>query len=792
MMNVVLKGKTLVLLVGAVLAAAELRAKTVCWYHFDECEPGTVTTEVPMILNSVDRNVGVGTPMYYWNDGKGTSAAYMPVYSNAFPKGYVWADQTTGTRGTLNRALQVVNPPVYGQYGNGAHGIVSIADSETFHLQSFTVEMFVKDMVNDETYLESSKSFTQHYVIAKKNSWSIAVSGGSGNGSNTMDWSVYRDNDGAPEQVVWGGTNGNMKPSVLRDGRWHHLALTVDGSDPSAVKVRYYIDYCEMRGARLDMIGPVYYDDSPITIGIPYLGSKNNGWNGLIDELRISDEVLQPKDFLKYCNQNTDADTALYCSYDFFLGNPFFKAVYGYDLRYYVNEVSTVNPVYPGFLWRDASDVTKPDYDAVCAGTAIRNGVAANEWVTNGGSLRPHYNSAFQTCALTLRPEGDQRFFNDDHTIEMFVKLDQLPTDDQGGAYYLFRGIGTSDGPTTTSWYVQVLTSGKLLLGINWTKTVQTPTAVMADLGWHHVAVVVSPSNRTEKLYVDYRLAGSITGEPYVISDNEKDEIHFYSYAEQGWSNNSFKNGLLDDIRITKRALDPQEFLTTRPIDATLVAAARFEGDFTVGPYFAPVPDGVPSAGVSFATKVPAKTIVDGNGGTVAETNAKSVWLAGGTVDFGRNMPLENADEMTVEFFLRPEVVAEGGAEVMKLAATDGTVWAIRLSADRKTLSLVADTAAEVGQVLEFPVDLGPRWNHLAFTFAKRDGNTLVTAYRNGSSPVERTLTGTLKADGKSSFTLGSEGLSAYVDELRVSPTVLAPAAFMVCPDAPGMVLIFK
>ena len=108
----------------------------------------------------------------------------------------------------------------------------------------------------------------------------------------------------------------------------------------------------------------------------------------------------------------------------------------------------------------------------------------------------------------------------------------------------------------------------------------------------------------------------------------------------------------------------------------------------------------------------------------------------------------------------------------------------------RKTI--VADTAAASGQVLEFPVDLGPRWNHLAFTFAKRDANTLVTVYRNGSSPVERTLTGTLKTCVKSAFTLGSAGLSAYVDELRVSPTVLAPAAFMVCPDAPGMVLVFK
>ena len=780
MTNIAPKEKTLVLLVGAVVAAAELQAKTVCWYHFDECEPGTVTTESSVVVDAAGTQNGA--PEYWWNNGKTTNANYMPAYSNAFPVGRHWVDPKTGVKGTLNRCLQLVNPDIRYEWGNGEHGVVKIPDNEAFHLQTLTIECFVKDLYSVDDIAAGQGS---RFVLSKKNSWSMAIPAGTGNGSRALNGSVSYDQDGA--STSWSnGMNLNCLPRALRDGNWHHLAIVIDGRDISEVKVSYYQDYHLLRTSGT-MQGPVFYDDSPIFLGRQD-GIANYGWNGLIDELRISDEALDPEEFLRFANDVADADTVAFYSFDKWFGNPFeMSPAWGEFSNYFVNETPFVNP--PKATLTPRESATIPFLTDENAGT-VRNGLVSPTAVADLGSISAvtnGYGQAFGFTIDTTTPE--QLYMAGDFTAEGFVKLNSLPDSTD----YLMRGLLTQGGVDNT-WLVTVGSNGKLNFSINWQKNVSTPTSVVSDFGWHHVAVVSTPATMTTRFYVDYRLVDTIAdGEHYVLADvGTTTRLILFSYSENGQGNFCLSDAYASDFRITRRALDPQEFLTTRPIDATLVAAARFEGDFTVGPYFAPVPDGVPSAGVSFATKVPAKTIVDGNGGTVAETNAKSVWLAGGTVDFGRNMPLENADEMTVEFFLRPEVVAEGGAEVMKLAATDGTVWAIRLSADRKTLSLVADTAAEVGQVLEFPVDLGPRWNHLAFTFAKLDGKTLVTAYRNGSSPVKRTLTGTLKTDGKSSFTLGSEGLSAYVDELRVSPTVLAPAAFMVCPDAPGMVLVFK
>ena len=780
MTNIAPKEKTLVLLVGAVVVAAELQAKTVCWYHFDECEPGTVTTATSAIVDATGTQNGV--PEYWWNNDRSTNANYMPTYSNAFPVGRHWVDPKTGVKGTLNRCLQLVNPDIRYEWGNGEHGVVRIPDNEAFHLQTLTIECFVKDLYSVDDIAAGQGS---RFVLSKKNSWSMAIPAGTGNGSRALNGSVSYDQDGA--STSWSnGMNLNCLPRALRDGNWHHLAIVIDGRDISEVKVSYYQDYHLLRTSGT-MQGPVFYDDSPIFLGRQD-GIANYGWNGLIDELRISDEALDPEEFLRFANDVADADTVAFYSFDKWFGNPFeMSPAWGEFSNYFVNETPFVNP--PKATLTPRESATIPFLTDENAGT-VRNGLVSPTAVADLGSISAvtnGYGQAFGFAIDTTTPE--QLYMAGDFTAEGFVKLNSLPDSTD----YLMRGLLTQGGVDNT-WLVTVGSNGKLNFSINWQKNVSTPTSVVSDFGWHHVAVVSTPATMTTRFYVDYRLVGTIAdGEHYVLADvGTTTRLIFFSYSENGQGNFCLSDAHASDFRITRRALDPQEFLTTRPIDATLVAAARFEGDFTVGPYFAPVPDGVPSAGVSFATKVPAKTIVDGNGGTIAETNAKSVWLAGSTVDFGRNMPLENADEMTVEFFLRPEAVAEGGAEVMKLAAADGTVWAIRLSADRKTLSLVADTAAEAGQVLEFPVDLGPRWNHLAFTFAKRDGNTLVTAYRNGSSPVERTLTGTLKADGKSSFTLGSEGLSAYVDELRVSPTVLAPAAFMVCPDAPGMVLIFK
>ncbi len=91
------------------------------------------------------------------------------------------------------------------------------------------------------------------------------------------------------------GFNRTVSSGVkVDDGAWHHVALSFD---QATLEAALYVDYILAKKATTN--GPLVYDTAGLTIG--------RGLNGWIDEIRLSDTVLHPEQFLRATQFFSDA-----------------------------------------------------------------------------------------------------------------------------------------------------------------------------------------------------------------------------------------------------------------------------------------------------------------------------------------------------------------------------------------------------------------------------------------------------------------------------------------------------
>ena len=89
-----------------------------------------------------------------------------------------------------------------------------------------------------------------------------------------------------PENV---GNNQMFETSAkIEDGRWHHVALSYDSATR---KVLIYKDYEQVHEGTT--INPLWLDSGSIQIG-----AGDMAFDGWIDEVRLTDRVLTPSQFL--------------------------------------------------------------------------------------------------------------------------------------------------------------------------------------------------------------------------------------------------------------------------------------------------------------------------------------------------------------------------------------------------------------------------------------------------------------------------------------------------------------
>ena len=251
-------------------------AAVVGYWSFDD---GLPTSTAGTLSSSVNSPALDGAAS---NSGTGST---KPVFSNQMPGVEIQGSAGGATLNPSNgAALYFTNPDAPGNLNGTSGGRVDILDSgagSPLKLESFTIEGFIKV----EDFVNFAAIFTKNRVDANGSTWMIDTDNaghlrarfdsqplGSGNGTTGFNQSFI-------------GTS-----ALINDGLWHHIALTYDGPTRAA---NLYVDYARVAGGTV--INPLVYDNSALRFGS---SGGGRGFDGYMDEVRLSDTALAPTEFL--------------------------------------------------------------------------------------------------------------------------------------------------------------------------------------------------------------------------------------------------------------------------------------------------------------------------------------------------------------------------------------------------------------------------------------------------------------------------------------------------------------
>lgn len=755
-------------------------ADTIAWYHFDELEPGTRTTAAePTILNAVDNSLFSATPRTQngatQGDGVaptfGTTAAQMPLYSTGFGEGRHWNDPVTHASGENTRALyfQSSSKDAY-----NTSSIVTVDDDERLHLQTFTVELFCKT-AHTEVYTKCWEDLIIRNRIWKnaENTWAVRLSG------NQLSCRVTSAK----------GTVYNLTSSAvgLMDGKWHHVAVTMN---QATHEFKMYVDYVMVKSETLDDDLDYGSAEQPVPLqigGDTFAGYGN--FYGWIDEVRISNAALEPKDFLRPGTTTdgddsaVDADTAVYVSFNELTW--FGKALINHALW---------NPAVTAPVVTLRGSGIQEVVEDVLPGSQIRGGILSEGSSGNLAALHFKTNAEAMKSGYLEVADHPRKITLGSFTIEGFFRWTQPPGGKERDInHYIFAQHATNG----QYFVVAMASNGKITVNLRDVATgavsgMGTTAKGYVDDKWHHVALVVNRDERSAAFYVDY---AAVLSKQNIVLDADSGYSSAYPdlYIDNGYSTAAYQmnEGYLDEVRITKRALAPHEFLTTYPKYAGRdLFWASFEDDSADAEPYPLLNQGVLSKFVSTGA-VPTISndprwgrngILTGDA-TGTRANTRCLYVNGGQVNWGRDVLLENLEELTAEVTLRLES-ADTYAGLLRMSATYGVgspVWALSVESGHPMVRVDTDRAVNQSHVFSGLDLLDGRWHSLALTFVKSGDNTVVTLYRNRTKVDSYVVSGHLATNlTVSNFSLGASSVSTAkvvgcFDEVRVTGRALEP-----------------
>lgn len=837
----------LVAIAAVVAGMLGLQAKTVAWYHFNEGAIGTKPANgQPVLVNAADPGSLDATPRVRQSWSKSLqflddNTTYLPVYTNDFPSCVSWFDPITGARGEDRQCLWM-----HTQYtGDGNAPIVLVDDDKKLHCANITAECMVKLTLPAG---KSALSYQCHMLVMRNSAASAINPSDAQARANVKAWGLIISTSGqirfemqtrnstgdAPDESKSLTLVTTSAPSVA-DGKWHHVAFTYDGET-----VRIYVDYVER--ASQAWSEPIdYNEDLEGRLNIAGLDVSNYGghWYGFLDEVRISDEALPPEKFLHVGGIDTNAsdpDTAIYLPFNSFefSTDKFFGTVNAMMLH---NSACSTNAALIDLSVSTQGSGIYPRLDtgvSAVPSNTLHSGIFAANAIDNIGCWTFTNNlmgSAYVGKARHIfiddfsKNNGKHLISSGDFTAECWIKVPETPTtiprilSENSGA----KGAPTLDILLDSSSLYCKLVSQSALDDYETNKTsaaatVQTVVPISNIVGgdWHHIALVVDRTHSNAKFYVDGRLEGEHKNFVLASMVSTKNEGHAKTKIGDGYGGNNaygLQNMSIDEFRITRRALTPQEFLMTgAPMDQTTFEPTRtwfrFEGDLSAEPVEGAIPDGVSNAStvsMTYSTDVPGVhggRLLDGNGNLIRESNTKSMCFSGAhgsgessadtssqRLFFSRNLLLErDMKSMTVEFFMKgTRGEAKAWSTILRMygnaTGSDNSpfrrLWSVGYSNAAGNLYVIKDVNG-TSQSTFYPDNTvsfaDGRWHHIAITFAPDGtGKTLCNFYKDYQQlDSQHTFAGEMECGdyGTSSLAIGSR-YNGYIDEVRVSKGVL-------------------
>lgn len=840
-------------------AFATASADTIGWWRFNGeganvpnvANPGTLDGTIVSVSNDNSSDIAAVDAISFGND------------STKFPR------VTSNLQGEAPRVYDPLDGAVHDggktlTFEKFKQGGVMVPYNAALVLNNFTVEAMIRLPVganNRGTGLGSGmfpivqfgKDQTEGWILAAYNGYLFARI-------------TYKNTSDSNSQlnVAEYYSKGSSFPS-LYDGKWHHVAMVFVSSGKTAV-CRLFVDgvqYAECRTSTWKSWN--FANELPLFIG-------GNPWQyartfyGDIAEVRITDSTFSvdhKNDFLVPLTDGqglADDDTALLLTFDNVakFGFPTNATIATKQTattsatsakqayRWYAKNWNILNAAYNAptiphwIVFTNKSDTAIlesslwPTNSADAASALV---VFSSSGVTNaildGGSLsiptRPTVTSKGETRTfsnLVQLDSGACYFSTNSFTAECFFKIDSDKTDTYTIFYAPFMKL--------------CVTGGNLLLrgyknGMEGSIGDIKGSVAVNDGNWHHVACVYDFPTKTLTLRQDGEAVGSKSGTAlysggYQTGDSYKTlgfligGQRFDQSANLGSYEGNVQGfpGELDMVRVTRRALSPDEFLKLATLPERLFDA-RFDDDtpptFSSGlaDYLAPSGIGGTMNGGAAAPAVVAsrggKVIFDRASGTDKAAWGNALALDGGYVLYPRNRLLER-QAFTVEFFAKFSDLKKN-ANFLRLSSGDtlsgDPIWGLYNNVDSSNVSRIyfaATVSADGGlttsrkdvPLYNLSENADEKWHHWALTVEPNGARTRFAFYKDGVCVKDAT---NVPADGALYFPPegsclaigGTSASGAYLkgvfDNVRISDGVLAPSEFMSY-EPSGLMLIVR
>lgn len=809
---------------GVVLAAVSVArfsgAETLAWYHFSEQKDGTkATCNENGIVDSSQREKH-GKVVSVKNQTEGTDATLSPTYSSTF--GCTVTDYTSETNWSNGTALDFA---AIGTSSAQTGAVIRVDNfmEEGDSFGSVTVEALVCTLGGSYNVFSPIVGLWRDASSCLDEYWALMMNA---NGRISVRFSGSISSDS--------GHNYSTGTHVIKDGKWHSIALVHDAAKDvgdGKVTVRVYVDGELDATYSWTMTKRANYTNGPLYIG-GYSAISGRIFNGMVDEVRVHDVALEPAQLMRAAREYPiDEDTLVYVPFDRMPG-----------VR--SSSDGNLNVVSGG-----------PTMTLQQSSIAPKDGIPAAEFTTDCPSPRIAYGRFSKTTkasgtSLWMRKSesgngsgvyGDSAaYMSTSFTSEIFFK----GNGQQAGSSYsdstrLFR---CGPAATRSLW----LTMGNYLYisYTQWDASKSAYSTINSSVGnqgefndnkWHHYAVVYDRNRQTMTVYVDRRLryaAENVNLKP--------DDYMFFINNNPTGDNITYFDGWVDEFRFTKRALNPNEFLCqpneSEEANPDTLLRVSFENDLKVTSGWGKYEDAETVDDVSFVSSENERLAGDmiwtnNTAEGACLTNLYAARFARGYLGVKELPPYEGKD-LTIEMFVKLKAW-DSTANLFRVLYGDNPgygddpICALYPASDTKssltTLNarIAFSTNCFAGPVINssdtgviwttFSLPEGKnladgRWHHLAMVFEtglndKGEERTVGKLY------VDYLSGGTIGHDGhlairsmysprpRVSFGRGTSNLrlNADFDELRISAKALKPSEFLFATKFKrGMLLLFR
>ena len=566
-------------IVGMVLLPMAAAAKTVAYWPlaYDNAQRTTLDTVFPNQGDGGTIDLKPVSITTYTTSGntttmtEDTTGAYCPMGTNAFPNGWCVWDPVARTNATAATGVSFKIPPDYSSSNNSRYGKQGWlrATNVSVDYSAFTVEFFYRpdplSNWNNQSPWQALTRMLRH-----------------DNGNTYLNWSLVRVNDNTLN-LYYSNTSGTSQNtgnialtgySNLNDEKWHHIAFSVDNSTKQMV---LWFDYKKIATKTLTSVISFSANNNTLYIGGGTIGQPSGC---SIAHYRISDTVLTDTDFLQFSKEKANAkiasDVLLQTSFDPFETPDELKI--NTDLIYGFNDAGSGSPLYR------RSGYTHPDRveDAKGKWLAWENGSERNYYCLS--NLTDNTNKKFMP--VLWYPE-DMSYTNSSFTVECIYKSPKNIGNQWRPLVYQM-GNGNNNSMSNIvfkigygySYRISGMIGGySASASMFAANDTQGTTATQNDGEWHHAALVVDRTKNRMFLYCDYNDATTNTGAlPGVLCDPAAADYPVAIgswYPSRTWPSNDDPNdtssssttatsafwGCVDAVRITKRALEPSEFI---------------------------------------------------------------------------------------------------------------------------------------------------------------------------------------------------------------------------------------